>query len=264
MSAADLTEHRTLGRTGLRVSRIGLSGGYKAPAIAVDRAFHEYGINFFYWARRMPGMKQSLRKMVGSIRDRIVIAIQSYDPTGLWTRHSAEKALKELGTDYVDIFLLGYFNKMPRARVLEAAARLKEAGKIRFLGITSHNRRFHGELAQDETSPFDVQMIRYNAAHRGAERDVFENLPANKPGFVTYTATRWGQLLSEKKMPPGERPLTASECYRFALSHPAVDLCLAGPRTEAEMDGGLLALADGPLSDDDLARIRRIGDHVHG
>ncbi len=50
----DFRERRTLGRTGLRVSRIGLAGGYGVPAAAVERAVEEYGINYFYWEPRKP------------------------------------------------------------------------------------------------------------------------------------------------------------------------------------------------------------------
>jgi aryl-alcohol dehydrogenase-like predicted oxidoreductase len=114
-------------------------------------------------------------------------------------------------------------------------------------------------------TPIDILMVRYNAAHRGAEQDVFPYLPDDRaPGITTYTATRWGQLLKKKKMPPGEQPLSAAECYRFVLANPHVDLCLIGPRNEREMDHALQVIDADPLSEDDLDRIRRIGDHVHG
>ncbi len=259
-----LQEPTTLGRTGLRVSRIGLSGGYKAPARAVERAFHEYGINYFYWSPRRSGMKEALRSLAGNRRDDLIIAVQSYDHLGFWLRRSVEKALLELTIDHADILFLGWFNSMPSKRVLNGAMQLKEEGKIRFLGVTGHNRQFHGEMARQEESPFDVHMVRYNPAHRGAEEEVFEGLPDRRPGMTTYTATRWGKLLRADKMPPGEKPLTASECYRFVLSHPAVDLCLAGPRNEREMDEGLRALSEGPLPPEQMERVRRIGNHVHG
>lgn len=260
----DFHEHRVLGRTGLSVSRIGLAGGYKVPTIAVERAFHEYGINYFYWVGRKPGMGEALKSFVKTRRDDIVIAVQSYDHTGLWLRGSAEKALKQLGIDQVDIFFLGWCNSMPGKRVMDVSQKLKEEGKIRFLGITGHNRSFHGECARRGDSPFDVHQFRYNAAHRGAEEDILKHLPENRPGLTTYTATDWGKLLKPKKMPDGERPLTASCCYRFALSHPDVDLCLAGPRNAKEMEEGLQALSDGPLSQEESMRIRKIGDYIYG
>jgi aryl-alcohol dehydrogenase-like predicted oxidoreductase len=64
-------------------------------------------------------------------------------------------------------------------------------------------------------------------------------------------------------MPPGESPLQGSDCYRFAMSHPMVDLCITGPKNREQMREALKALDLGPLSEEELARIRRIGDHVH-
>lgn len=264
MSGTDLREHRKLGRTGIQVSRIGLAGGYGVGAHAVEKAFAEYGVNYFYWVGRKPGMRDALRTLCTTNRDRTVIAIQTYDHIGFWIRRSVEKALRDLGIAKVDILFLGWFNKVPSRRILEVAQQLQHEGKIAHLGVTGHNRQFHGQLSHSEQSPIDVIQVRYSAAHRGAEEEVFQDLPANRPGITTYTATRWGKLLKASKMPPGERPLTAAECYRFVLSHPAVDTCLAGPRTEQEMVEGLRALEDGRLSSDEMQRIRRIGDFVHG
>jgi predicted aldo/keto reductase-like oxidoreductase len=81
---------------------------------------------------------------------------------------------------------------------------------------------------------------------------------------VVFTATRWGKLLDPKKMPPGEKPPTAADCYRFVLSHPAVDVCMSGAKTLEQMRQNLAVLDTGPMSEDELARMRRIGDHVHG
>jgi predicted aldo/keto reductase-like oxidoreductase len=65
-------------------------------------------------------------------------------------------------------------------------------------------------------------------------------------------------------MPPGEPPARARDCYRFALSHPAVDMVLCGPADAAQMQEALGALEAGPLAPDEMARMRRIGDHVYG
>jgi len=257
-------EHTILGRTGLSVSRIGLAAGYGVPTSAVLRARHEYGVNYFYWVPRKPAMGLALRELARESREDLVVAIQSYDHIGIFLNRSVEKALRELSVDCIDILFLGWFNRMPGRRLLDLCRSLKESGKVRFLGVTGHNRRFHGEMARSPDTPFDVLQVRYNAAHRGAESEVFEDLPAERPGITTYTATRWGQLLKAKTMPPGEKPMTAAECYRFVLSHPAVDLCLAGPRTEAEMLEALEALAQGPLTAEQTEHIRRIGDYIHG
>jgi hypothetical protein len=111
---------------------------------------------------------------------------------------------------------------------------------------------------------FDVLHVRYNAAHTGAERDVFPMLdPAvPRPGTVAYTATRWGQLCDPSKMPEGEAPLRGRDCYRFVLSSPHFDVCMTGPKNAEELREALAALDEGPLTPDEDARFRRIGAHV--
>jgi aryl-alcohol dehydrogenase-like predicted oxidoreductase len=140
---------------------------------------------------------------------------------------------------------------------------MKEKALIRFIGLSSHNRKLLGELAK--TGEFDVMHLRYNAAHRGAETEIFPFLGGERrPGTVSFTATRWGKLLDPKKMPPGEKPPTAADCYRFVLSHPAVDVCISGAKTLEQMRANLAGLEAGPMSETELTRMRRIGDHVHG
>ncbi len=259
-------EKKVLGRTGLKVSRLGLAGGFGVPASAVEKAYHEFGINYFYWSSpRKKGMRDGLRTLVRSHRDNIIITLQSYDQIGLTLRRSITQGMKALGVDYVDVALLGWHNWYPPKILIHNALTLLDEGLVRFIAMSGHKRTLFGTIAQQPDSPIDIFMVRYNAAHRGAEDDIFPYLPAERgPGLTTYTATCWGKLLKRKKMPHGERPLTASECYRFVLSDPHVDLCMIGPTTEQEMVEGLTALEGGPLSQEEMARIRRIGDFVHG
>ena len=262
----DFSEHALLGRTGLSVSRLGFGASYPAPAEALEKAFHELGVNFFLWGsgRRAP-MRDALKNLIKIRRDQVVIAFQTYDKSGLLMRRFHEKGLRRLGTDYVDLLLMSWMRGSPRGRMLETALRLKEEGKVRFLGISTHDRPLAGRIAADPNSSVDAIMIRYNAAHVGAERDIFPQIPANNPpGVIAFTATRWGQLVNPKKMPPGEEPLTAADCYRFALSSGMVDVCLTGPRTTEELEGGMRAIDLGPLSDVEMERVRRIGKYVYG
>ena len=67
--------------------------------------------------------------------------------------------------------------------------------------------------------PIDAFMIRYNAAHRGAEKDIFPYLDKHNPAVISYTATRWRFLLKKPKTWKQERIPTAGMCYRFVLSN---------------------------------------------
>ena len=160
------------------------------------------------------------------------------------------------------------WNQPPRAGIVEAALRLRAQGKVRHLMLSTHNRPSlpaHFRRFEAGECPYDAFMLRYNAVHRGAEQDVFPHVPAARPpGLIAYTATRWGHLLDPAKMPPGEAPPPARDCYRFALSHPAVTMVLCGPANREEMQEAIRALDAGPLAPDEQARMRRIGDHVYG
>jgi aryl-alcohol dehydrogenase-like predicted oxidoreductase len=259
-------EKTTLGRTGLKVSRLGLASGYGIPAASIEKAFHEHGINYFFWSTpRRKAMETALKNISRSGREKAVIAVQSYDHSGLLSIRAVDKALKSLGTDYADILILGWHNSIPGGRIMDQCRRLKEDGKIKFIGMSGHKRSTFGRLADMDVSPIDVFMIRYNAAHTGAETDLFPHVKKeSRPGITVYTATSWRKLLKQSKMPPGEAPLSASDCYRFVLSNPKVDLCHFGPANEEQMNEGLMALDKGPLSDDEMKRIRRIGTFVHG
>ena len=63
--------------------------------------------------------------------------------------------------------------------------------------------------------------------------------------------------------PAGEAPLRASDCYRFSLSDPRVDMVLCGPSNDRQMEEASAALALGPLSAEEMARAKWIGDHMH-
>jgi aryl-alcohol dehydrogenase-like predicted oxidoreductase len=256
-----------LGRTGLKVSRMGLASGYGAPAAAVEKAYHDYGINYFYWSTpRNKKMKEGLLNLLKTERDNIVIVLQSYDHSGILTPRSVHKGLKSLGIDYVDVLLLGWYNYFPK-RVVDIALKLKQEGKIRFIAMSGHNRKHFGQMAQDPDSPIDIFMCRYNAVHTGAEKDIFPYLAEKKedrPGITIYTATCWRKLLNPNKMPEGEEPLTAADCYRFVLSNPYVDLCHTGPASTEQLLETMKDLQKGPLTEEEMQRVRKIGDYIYG
>jgi aryl-alcohol dehydrogenase-like predicted oxidoreductase len=138
---------------------------------------------------------------------------------------------------------------------------LKDSGKVGALGVSIHDRPRAGRLAQD--SPLDLLMVRYNAAHPGAERDIFPHRREGSPTMLAYTATAWRRLLKRPKGWEGE-PMTAGDCYRFQLSHPDVDLALMGPADRAHVDANLDAFDRGPLAPEEVAWMREFGRRVHG
>ena len=65
-------------------------------------------------------------------------------------------------------------------------------------------------------------------------------------------------------MPDGEQAVSALDCYRYSLSHPAVDMVLCGPANAEQMDQAIAAMERGPLEADERERIERIGAYLYG
>jgi aryl-alcohol dehydrogenase-like predicted oxidoreductase len=257
-----------LGQTGLVTSRLGIGSSFTSDERVIEEAV-EQGVNYLYWGSlRRPAFGRAIRQVARRGRDRIVVTVQSYTRVAALMAPSVEIALRRTGLAHFDFLLLGMWNRPPGPALVDAAQRLQGRGLVRHLMLSTHNRpslQGHFRAVERGESPYAAFMLRYNAVHRGAEQDVFPHLPATRrPGILAYTATRWGHLCDPAKMPAGESPPPARDCYRFALSHPAVDMVLCGPRTREEMQEALRALDAGPLAPDELARMHRIGDHVYG
>jgi aryl-alcohol dehydrogenase-like predicted oxidoreductase len=257
--------HTTLGRTNLEVFRLGLSATYR-PGTAVIQQAAERGVNFFFSFGFDTQMRNALRDLFAKERGRYVLATGAYNY--IWTRQNLrrtlEKRLRQFRTDYIDLFLfLGVMKgKEFPEDVREQLLRLREDGRVRFVGISTHDRTFAGRLANE--GALDTLMIRYNAAHRGAEQDIFPYVIRHNIGIVSYTATRWSYLLRPPKgWPAGARVPTPGMAYRFVLSDPHVHLCLTAPRNLRELTENLSALQDGPLNEDELQYMRQFGDAVH-
>ena len=265
----EFLEKREVGRTGMQTSRLGIGSTFGAPASAIEEAF-ERGINYLYWGTvRQPEFARAMVNLSRQHRDELILTIQSYshDPDSI--EGEVEEALKSAGLEHFDFLLLGNRGEVPEDAYVDVFERLRERGKVRFMSISSHNRPMLPKLLAGYAageSPYELLMLRYNAVHRGAERDVFRFVPETgpKPLVVAYTATRWRHLLDPGKMPPGEKPLQARDCYRYSLSHPAVDMVLCGPASAEQMREAVLALERGPLEADERERIERIGAYLYG
>lgn len=257
--------HTTLGKTGIEVYRLGLSGTYGADKAIIYKAL-DAGINYFFCDCFNTQMTALLRDVLKKNRERYIIATGAHNL--LWfhqnLRQTLEKRLRQLNTDYIDVFL---FLSLPgethfTEKIREELSRFREEGKVRSFGVSTHNRQSAGKLAS--VNALDVIMLRYNAAHRGAEIDIFPYLKRYNPGVVSYTATRWQHLLRRPKNWPAKGPIpTAGLCYRFVLSNPNIHICLTAPSNVKELEENLEALNQGPLSEKEMEFMHKFGDAVH-
>ncbi|MBN2365970.1 MAG: aldo/keto reductase [Calditrichaeota bacterium] len=257
--------HTTLGSTGIPVCRMGLSATYRPGKKAVYYAF-DHGINYFFGFGIDTQMTRAMRDIVKTNRDSVIIATGVYNL--IWgypdIRKTLEKRLRQWGTDYIDLFMfLGVRKKKEFPQIArEELIQLREEGKVRAIGMSTHDRKFAGELAEKGT--LDAMMIRYNAAHRGAEEDIFPYTYSHNPGIISFTATRWRYLIRRPKGWSSDAPVpTASDCYRFVLSNPHVHVCMTAPSNMKQLKDNLKALDLGSLSSEEMDFMKNFGDVVH-
>jgi predicted aldo/keto reductase-like oxidoreductase len=262
---------------GKPVCRLGLaSRGWPASALNSDDMLHavDRGVNFLNWPgfADEPGGADAMSHAIAALgprRESVVICVQFGARTAADAAGELRSILATLHTDYVDVLTFYYVEKAAEWRsligsggALEYARAARRDGVIRSLGITTHQRPLAAEIAR--SGLVDALMIRYNAAHRGAEREVFPVTgPIGMP-VIAYTALRWGALLRPTPDdPPGFRVPRAPDWYRFVLQSAPVAVVLAAPASRAELDEDLEVLdAAGPLATSEFDRLAGHGERV--
>jgi aryl-alcohol dehydrogenase-like predicted oxidoreductase len=257
------------------VCRLGLAS-HGDTAITPEDIHHALGrgVNFLNWpglAEGPPGDDafSAAVASLGSDRPSIVVCAQFWARSAADAADELRSALAVLGTDYLDVLTIYYVERPEEWDEITSVAGslryLRDAqrdGVIRRVGVTSHQRPLAARMAQ--SGLLDLVMVRYNAAHRGAEREVFPVTQALGLPVIAYTALRWGALLGPTPDdPPGFAVPRAPDWYRFVLQHPAVAVALAAPHSRAELDEDLHVLeATGPLGEAEYAALAAHGERV--
>jgi predicted aldo/keto reductase-like oxidoreductase len=230
---------------------------------AIDR-----GITFLNWCGTPDALSRAVAGL-GRRREEVTVSVQFEARTGADAETELAAILRDLGTDYVDVLTFYYVEEAEEWQQIigpgGALAYCREAqgeGRVRWLGLTTHQRPLAARVAQ--SGLLDVLMIRYNAAHRGAETEVFPVTDAVGMPVIVYTCLRWGALLRRTPDdPPGFAVPPAPAWYRFALQSASVAVALMAPenREELEEDLGVLE-APGSLSAEDYQVLAEHGQRV--
>jgi aryl-alcohol dehydrogenase-like predicted oxidoreductase len=250
---------------------MGIAGSYGIDATDI-RVAADHGANYWVWGRGFRKVTDGIKEVIKPDRDNHVVAMLGWGYFGWQIRRGVENALRKLGTDYLDVFKLGWLGRTSiySRATIDTLLKLKQEGKILSIGTSIHDRQRAGRLALD--SEIDLLMIRYNAKHPGAEQDIFPYLTNRNPAVVSYTALAWGQLIRPLKgidMPPwpGREssdcpPLSPELCYRFVLTNPNVHIVLTGPQNRQQLIRNMDAIRQGPLAPDEMTWIRQYGQRV--
>ena len=250
------------------VYRMGVAGSYGINSTDIRWAA-DHGANYWVWGRGFGKVTDGIREVIQRERENHVVSMLGWGFLGGQVRRSVENALGKLNTDYLDVFKLGWLGRTSiySEGIIDTLLKLKREQKILSIGTSIHDRKRAGRLALN--SKIDLFMVRYNAKHPGAEKDIFPHLWKRNPAVVSYTALAWGQLIRPLKgivLPswPGRvsfngPPLSPELCYRFVLSNPNVHVVLTGPQNRGQLRQNLNAVKQGPLDPDEMNWIRQYG-----
>ncbi len=220
-------EYRTLGRTGVQVSRLCMGtmsfGGDadEESAAAMYRRARDLGINFFDCADVYAGgrSEEILGRLMAGERDELIIASKVHYPMGpgvndrgLSRRHimlAVEGSLRRLGTDRLDLYFLhGFDDKTPIEEPLRALDDLVHAGKILYPAVSNwaawQIAKALGISAANGLARFACIQPMYNLVKRQAEVEILPLAQSEGLGVITYSPLASGLLTG--KYSGGSRP----------------------------------------------------------
>src|SRR5580698_857795 len=222
-------EYRTLGRTGLRVSKLGFGGsplgnefGETDPSEA-ERAVHcaiDLGINYFdtapYYGRTLAETR--LGAALEGRRDKVVLGtkcgrydVSQFDFSAARIRASIDESLTRLRTDYLDVFIAHDVEFVSRAQIVEEAIptmrELQRLGKTRFIGISGLQLNMLRKVAEAAAVDVILSYCRYNLLITDMDELLTPFAMEHGVGLINASPLAMGMLT--KQGPPAWHPAPA-------------------------------------------------------
>jgi aryl-alcohol dehydrogenase-like predicted oxidoreductase len=312
-------EYTTLGRTGLKVSVAGLGCGGPSRlgirndpqsanhAVALIKRAIDLGVNCLDTAQNY-GTEAVVGKAIAGVpRERLVISTKKTlispdhpDPEAEVIK-GLEQSLKAIGTHYIDVYHLhGVEPKdyaFAKERLMPVMRRLKESGKVRFIGVTEGfvadpaHRVLQDGLAEDL---WDVVMVGFSLLNPSARKTVFPATQQKRVGVLNMFAVRRAlsrperlreivaelvakgtiaKNLLDAKVPLGflvketDAKTIPEAAYRFCRHERGVDVVLFGTGNPTHLEENVAAILKPPLPQPALQKLDEIFgalDHLTG
>ena len=252
-------EYRTLGKTGLKISRMGFGG---IPIQKIDeegtrkllREMMEKGVNYIDSARGYTVSEQYIGYGLEGIRDKFVLATKSMSRTKEAMAADIETSLGNFRTDYIDLYQVHNPSMeqldqvMGEGGALEALMEARAAGKIGHIGLTAHSTEvFERALELDwvETIMFPYNIVQQQGAeliHKCAEKNI---------GFIVMKPLAGGAIED------------ASLALRYVCSNPDVTVVIPGMAEIHELEQNLAACSNTePLTQEELKEMDKVREQL--
>ena len=250
-------EYRVLGKTGLKISRLGFGG---IPIQRIDAEgtrklvlqMKDAGVNYIDTARGYTVSEEYLGYALEGIREHFVIATKSMARTKEAMAADIDISLKNLRTDYIDLYQV--HNPSPKdletvtapGGALEALLEAQAAGKIGHIGVTLHAIDLLKQAVDFDWA--ETIMFPYNLVETQAE-DLIRTCAERNIGFIVMKPLAGGAIED------------ASLALRYIAANPDVTVVIPGMAAEEELTQNIAAVCDpAPLTPEEQANIQSIRD----
>ena len=246
-------EYRVLGKTGLKVSRLGFGGIpiQRIDAEGTKALMHrllEAGVNYIDSARGYTVSEEYIGYGLEGIRDKFILATKGRGLTKQAMQKDLETSLRNFRTDYIDLYqfhnpsLEDLETITAPGGALEALRDAKAAGTVRHIGLTAHSTQvFEKALDMDwvETIMFPYNLVE----NQGAE--LIAKCQEKNVGFICMKPLAGGAIDD------------ASLALRYIVQNPAVTVVIPGMANEQELSQNLAAVSNSaPLTEGEELTVR--------
>ena len=252
-------EYRILGKTGLKISRLGFGGIpiQRIDAEGTKTLIHQLkdaGVNYIDTARGYTVSEEYLGSALEGIREDFVLATKSMSRTREAMAKDIETSLKNLRTDHIDLYQIHNPTTAQLEQVvatggaLEALLEAKAAGKVGHLGVTAHSLdTFKMALEMDwvETIMFPYNIVEsqgQDLIHQCAERNI---------AFICMKPLAGGAIED------------ATLALRYVCANDDVTVVIPGMAEPKELEQNLAAVSNtAPLTEEETVKFQQVRDQL--
>jgi len=270
---SQVQRYRALGKTGIEMSDISFGGGGIGNPDVVARAV-ERGVNYFDTSPdySRTGSEQVIGRALRPHRDKVFIASKFCTAEGHLPKDtpvaqiiaSVEASLTRLQTDYLDVCIIHECNDLGRLMAPtfhEAFDRLKQQGKVRFLGVSSHTPNLEQVMRHAvDSGRFQMMLVAYNFKNWPDLTDIFRDAHARGIGVVAMKTLKSARATVLQSFVEGKQAFSQA-AFKWVLSNPHVSGLVVSINDFQQIDEYLYASGQ-KLSDGDLALLEKYDQRI--
>jgi len=250
-SASPSLQFRVLGRTGLKVTTVGFGCMITSDGSVIGRAV-DAGVTYFDTARsyQSGNNERMVGAALGAKRKQVVLSTKTHAPDAATMVQHIDKSLKELNTDYVDIWYLHARSKPEEItnEMIAAQIKAKEQGKVRFIGVSTHSGQQQLVPWMVDKKVFDVVLAAYNFSMDATMEQAVATAAKANMGVVAMKVMAGGSHRAKADTALGQKltqPGAMLAALKWVIKNPNVTTTIPSITDMDQLDENLSAMGNG-------------------